>query len=114
MESGLRSHYQQATSPKCIAVWESLGQVLQAAYVEEDEEFEEDTNAEEDDVPMEVDPDEEGDNDEAPTHFAGDLYGNEYDENEFPGWEEDPGFDDNGAEGDENEDDLSGDEDKFE
>ena len=116
-EGDLRRHYQQSTDPKCVAIRGSQGRLLQTAYVEDEEEGEgqdadEWYNDEEPLDAMDIDP--VG----PPPQFPGDMYGDNYRSDDFPGFGEDPDLDptvNDGAEAEGNlhDDIMSGDEDEY-
>ena len=116
-EGDLRSHYQQSTDPRCVAIRISQGRLLQTAYIEDEEEDEgQDADEWYEDEglldAMDVDP--VG----PPPQFPGDMYGDDYDSDDFPGLGEDLDLDPTVNEGPETEgnlhdDILSGDEDDY-
>ena len=116
-EGDLRSHYQQSSNPRCVAIRISQGRLLQTAYVEDEEEGEGQDADEwyEDEGPPDVmDVDSVG----PPPQFPGDMYGDDYGPDEFPGFEEDLDLDPTvnegpEAEGNLHDDILSGDEDDY-
>ena len=75
---GLRSHITQSANPRC----HGMRQVLEDPLSESEDEEIDDGGDDPEDNPMEVD------DPNSPPHFAGDLYSDNYEPGDFPGFEE--------------------------
>lgn len=111
-EGNLHSHYTQSRNCWCVLIWESLGRILQAVYIEDENDKEKEKDKDKED---QIDVDQQA-------YFVGDYYGAEYRPGNFPGFQEehdyvqnqDPTVDDGpDGNGDDYKDDFSGDEEDY-
>lgn len=100
-QRGLQKHWLQSTNPKCVSARNRMANLF--ALSDEDEQAsEEDKDDDQEEYAMDIDP----------PPFAGDLYGNAYKPDDFPGFNKAPDEQSQDGKSD-SEDEFSGDEEKY-